>query len=68
MEHLHGRYKDAFDAWAIEVRLLNQAREIASDGPGVSEGEYRSQAANAAYRETRDELAQELSPSHLSNT
>ena len=67
MEHLRELYDTAFREWALEMGRLQEARQLELDAQtlGVLEAERRSAAAEAAYRATRDRLAEALGATGL---
>ena len=65
MEHLRELYDTAFREWTLEVSRLQEARQLGAQNLGVIEAERRSQAAEAAYRATRDRLAEALGATGL---
>jgi hypothetical protein len=58
---LKDRYDAAFQTWACEVSELQRVREQASDAAVLDGALRRADNAATTYRETRDELAGELS-------
>jgi hypothetical protein len=65
MEHLRELYDTAFREWTLEMSRLQQARQLEVPNLGVLEAERRSSAAEAAYRATRDRLAEALGATGL---
>jgi hypothetical protein len=67
MEHLRELYDTAFREWTLEMSRLQEARQLELDAQnlGVLEAEQRSAAAEAAYRATRDRLAEALGATGL---
>jgi len=60
VEHLRELYDTAFREWALEMSRLQEARQLDAQDLGVLEAERSSEAAEAAYRATRDRLADAL--------
>ena len=60
MEHLRGLYDSAFREWALEMGRFEEARKQDPQDRGVLEAKRRSEAAESAYRTTRDRLAEAL--------
>jgi hypothetical protein len=50
-------YKIAFGEWAAQVGRLQSIRQSEEEAPVVDEVRAQAEAAEAAYRETRDQLA-----------
>jgi hypothetical protein len=65
MEHLRELYDNAFREWTLEMSRLQEARQLDVPNLGVLEAERRSAAAEAAYRATRDRLAEALGATGL---
>jgi hypothetical protein len=65
MKHLRELYDTAFREWTLEMSRLQQARQLDVPNLGVLEAERRSAAAEAAYRATRDRLAEALGATGL---
>jgi len=59
-DRLRGLYDNAFREWAFAMSRLQEALQTGSQGLAVLEAERRSEAAEAAYRESRDRLAEAL--------
>ena len=57
VERLTAEYKAAFEEWAAQVGRLQALSESEPDSWVVDEVRAKADAAQAAYRETRDELA-----------
>ena len=57
VERLTAEYKAAFEEWAAQVGRLQALSESEPDSWAVDEVRAKADAAEAAYRETRDELA-----------
>jgi hypothetical protein len=57
LQRVKSEYKAAFGEWAAQVGLLQTMSESAPDSPVIEEARARADAAEAVYRETRDELA-----------
>lgn len=53
-------YRDAFKDWTVQVRRARVLKITAPDSALTKEAEQRARAAEAAYRESRDRLAEEL--------
>jgi hypothetical protein len=60
MEQLRGLYDSAFREWALEMGRFEEARKQDPQDRGVLEAKRRSEAAESAYRTTRDRLAEAL--------
>ena len=54
---LKSEYKAAFDEWAAQVSALRMLSEAQSDSHAIDEVRAKADVAEAAYRETRDQLA-----------
>jgi hypothetical protein len=57
---LRDRYDTAFQSWAEEMNQLQRIRSEAADASEVNSAEVRTTAAETTYRETRDQLAEEM--------
>jgi hypothetical protein len=57
---LRDRYDTAFQSWAEEMNQLQRIRSEAADASDVNSAEVRTTAAETTYRETRDQLAEEM--------
>ena len=55
-EALWEGYRTAFDAWALQVELLNQTSERNT----LPEAQGRTMTAEAAYRESRNRLVDKM--------
>jgi len=54
---VESEYKTAFREWAEQVGLLQSLSESQPEGGVIDEVRARADAAEAAYRETRNHLA-----------
>jgi hypothetical protein len=59
-ERLRADYKSAFEEWAHEVRRHRAAASSPCGSLTVKETEARVAAAEAAYRDSRDRLTDEM--------
>ena len=59
-DRLRADYKDAFDAWALQVSHLQAVMDSAPGGPVLSDAEERVATAETAYRDSRDRLTDEM--------
>ena len=50
-------YKGAFDEWALQVSLL---QATTAEGGGTEEAHERAAAAEAAYRDSRDRMTDDM--------
>ena len=57
---MRDRYDTAFKSWTLEMNRLHELRTQAGEGRDVDGAEVRTTAAEATYRETRDQLAKEV--------
>ncbi len=60
MKQLRDRYDTAFKSWTAEMKRLHDLRAQAGDDVDVDGAEVRTTAAETTYRETRDQLAEEV--------
>jgi hypothetical protein len=60
VERLRADYKGAFDEWALQVSHLRKVKQSVPDSLGEKEAEERAEAAQIAYRDSRDRLAEDL--------
>jgi len=59
-KRLRAEYKGAFDEWALQVRRLRAITSSAPDSFVGKDAEARVAAAEAAYRDTRDKLTNDM--------
>ena len=59
-EHLRELYDNAFRDWATEMSRFQEARKLDPRHLGVRDAEFKSEAAEIAYRTARDRLAEAL--------
>jgi hypothetical protein len=60
VKQLRDRYDTAFKSWTVEMKRLHDLRAQAGEGADVDGAEVRTTAAETTYRETRDQLAEEV--------
>ena len=61
LDRLRADYKGAFDDWVLEVGRRQKVSETTPDELILKEAEERVETAEAAYRATRNRLAEEMS-------
>jgi len=60
-ENLRKDYKEAFEAWALQMSRLQAAGDRCDmDSSDMNEAEKRAAAAEAAYRDSRDRLTDDM--------
>ncbi len=59
-EHLLSLYRAAFKEWASQVGGLDQMRQAASENGVLEDAENRTATAEARYRESRNQLTDEM--------
>ena len=60
MKQLRDRYDTAFKSWTVEMKHLHDLRAQAGESVDVDGAAVRTTAAEIKYRETRDQLAEEV--------
>jgi hypothetical protein len=60
LERLRAEYQQAFEEWALQVDRLQTVSGVDPTNCATKEARRRVEAAENAYRETRDLLARDL--------
>ena len=61
-EHLLTVYRAAFKEWATQVGVLDHVRQTDGESPARKSAESKTSAAEASYREARNQLAEGILP------
>lgn len=60
LEDLRSLYRSAFGEWASQTGRLHKIRDSAQESGGLEEAQERTTEAEAAYRDVRNRLVEEM--------